>query len=123
LQGVINEMFGRFVEVVRAGRPRMTEQSVNALQDGRIVTAGAALSMGMVDRVGYLEDAVEEAKALARIEKAEVVAFRKNYNVNLLAARGGEAPSAQVASAVLEGLRALSLPRAPGFYYLWAPGL
>ncbi|HRU07637.1 MAG TPA: signal peptide peptidase SppA, partial [Candidatus Brocadiia bacterium] len=77
LQGINTAMFSRFVDVVRAGRPGMTEENLNAIKDGRVVDAATALKLGMVDRIGYLNDAIEEAKQLANITSADVVLYRR----------------------------------------------
>lgn len=74
-QGLVDGMFARFLATVETGRPRLAPERVRALADGRIYTADQAVENGLVDRLGYMEDAVEAAKKRAKIEKARVVFY------------------------------------------------
>ena len=122
LQHVNQALFDGFLEVVRAGRPQMTEADVAAISDGRIVTATQALELHMVDRIGYLHDAIEESKQLAGIQSAHVVLYRAfpHYNSNIYAAGGGG--GGPMVGAVERALSVLVRRRAVTFLYLWSPG-
>ncbi len=56
-QGIIDEYYSRFVEVVMQGRS-MSEQTVLQLADGRIYTANQALDNGLIDEIGDFDYAV-----------------------------------------------------------------
>ena len=60
-QGIIDDMYGRFVGLIVQSR-KMPEDRVRALADGRVYTAEQALKLGLVDRIGYLEDVVTMAE-------------------------------------------------------------
>ncbi|HSV27488.1 MAG TPA: signal peptide peptidase SppA [Sedimentisphaerales bacterium] len=81
---LIRPAFERFVEVVRGGRPNLTEKQVAKLADGSIYTGQAAFRVGLVDRVGYMEEAVEEAMKLAGLDEAMVVRFREPLTLSEL---------------------------------------
>ena len=49
LQGLIQQMHARFVDVIIAGRPRLTRADVERIADGRVFSADDALSFGLVD--------------------------------------------------------------------------
>src|SRR5262249_55063967 len=66
LQGMIDQFYGEFVKVVARGRG-LSEERVRALADGRIYTGMEAQELGLVDHVGYLEDAIAVAKSMAGI--------------------------------------------------------
>lgn len=51
LQGLVNDMYGQFVQMVAAGR-HMDEAKVRSLADGRAYTGRQALSLGLVDAIG-----------------------------------------------------------------------
>lgn len=51
LQGLVNDMYGQFVDMVAAGR-HMDPAKVRALGDGRAYTGRQALRMGLVDAIG-----------------------------------------------------------------------
>ncbi|MGE4299638.1 MAG: signal peptide peptidase SppA [Desulfovibrionaceae bacterium] len=124
LQAMIDENMRRFLDVVRTGRELSPEQ-VEAISDARILTATQALDAGLVDRIGYLDDAVDEAAALAGIDgPVRLVAYRdaeypNDTMYNTMSSRAGGLPRAALDMSM--GLsRYLAVPRT-GFYYLWAP--
>jgi protease-4 len=117
-QSVIDDLHGRFVRVIVESR-RLPEDRVRAAADGRIYTAEQALALGLVDRVGYLPEAVDTARQAARLEEARVVMYhrpreyRSNFYSGALAA-----PSIESSLAQLSGVLAGTGPR---FLYLWWP--
>jgi protease IV len=60
LQGIVNSMYERFFDVVKKGRPKMTESQLKPLCDGRIFTGVQAKKLGLVDHIGYFEDLVPQ---------------------------------------------------------------
>jgi protease-4 len=67
LQGVIDNVHSQFIAAVAEGR-KMERESVAKIADGRIFSGEQAKSLGLVDALGNLEDAVTEAGKLAKIE-------------------------------------------------------
>lgn len=67
LQGVIDNVHSQFIAAVAEGR-KMERDSVAKIADGRIFSGEQAKSLGLVDALGNLEDAVTEAGKLAKIE-------------------------------------------------------
>lgn len=58
LQGLVDEAYDQFVEIVCEGRG-MNEAVVRELADGRIYSAKQALEANLVDEIGSMEDAKE----------------------------------------------------------------
>jgi protease-4 len=118
LQGLNCALFNQFLAVVRERRRAMDEPQLKTASDGRIMGAQDALQLNLVDRVGYLRDAIQLACGLAKVEHADVVLYRAtpSYNSNIYA-------QASVEMLLEEGLNMLLLRRGPTFLYLWAPGL
>src|SRR4029453_15191708 len=56
-QSVIDDMYGRFVRLVAESR-KIPEAQVRGFADGRIYTAEQARALGLVDRIGYLDEAI-----------------------------------------------------------------
>lgn len=56
LQSFIDEAYDQFVEIVCDGRG-MDDETVREIADGRIYSAKQALSNGLIDEIGQLEDA------------------------------------------------------------------
>jgi len=74
LQSIIDDLYERFLTVVYRGRKGKIEMKrLRELADGRVFTARQALDLGLIDRVGYMEDAVGAAKGLAGIKEARLV--------------------------------------------------
>lgn len=117
LQSVIDDLYGRFTDVVAAGRPGLDKAKIKTLADGRVYSSQQALAAGLVDQLGYLEDAVAQAEKRAGISESQVVVYT----------RGGPAPENVYSQAPDLSLQSLQLALAelrraqlrPGFYYLW----
>jgi protease-4 len=78
LDSIMRGLHDRFVDTVLAGRAGMlTREELNRLSDGRPYTAGQALASRLVDRIGYLDDAVEDMKKALNIEDARLVAYHR----------------------------------------------
>ena len=118
LQGINRALFDRFLGVVRRRRPQMTGQDIEAISDGRILTADQALELHMIDGVGYLDDAIAAARELAGIGSADVILYRAfpHHNTNIYAISGA------TSELIEKGLEVLLRRRGPMFLYLWSPG-
>jgi protease-4 len=119
IQSVLDELHGRFRQVVAEGRPELGEQRVAALADGRIFSADQAMRAGLIDGIVDLPGALAEARRRAGVEEARVVVYhrRRDWRENLYT-RGP-----QPGAALLGALEALGGLAEPGFLYLWRPGL
>ncbi len=118
-QGVIDDMFGRFVKRIVQSR-KIPEERVRAFADGRIYTADQALALGLVDRVAYLDEVVVMAKQAAGVDEARVVMYHrpKDYTASIYAGLPGSPVSAESTLAQIAGMLGGSGPR---FMYLWWP--
>ncbi len=67
LQDFVNKIYDQFVRDVAKTR-KMNYRKVKKLADGRIYTGSEAKKLGLVDRIGNLEDAVDWAGELGEIE-------------------------------------------------------
>ncbi len=89
-QGMIDSLDARFVGIVAQER-KLPVDAVKKLADGRIYTSTEAKDAGLIDGIGYLDDALGEARKLANLERASVVTYfrpgeyRANiYSLNLI---------------------------------------
>jgi protease-4 len=134
LQSIVDDLHGRFREVVAKGRPNLTEAEVVGLANGRIYSARQALENGLVDRLGTLEDAAKLLESRIGTSESRVVAYHRPIEIrrNLYmkapgglsgqAAANGLAASGSLGQTVAQLGLARILSR-PGFHYLWWPGL
>lgn len=86
LQAMLDDVHGQFIDAVATGR-RIDRKKVETMADGRIFSGREAQSLGLVDQLGNLQDAVERAGALAGIHgKPTVIQERKRgfFLVDLL---------------------------------------
>lgn len=118
-QGIIDEYYEGFLRVVARGRQgKVTEDRLREIADGRVYTAPQALKLGLIDAVGYFDDAFGEALSRAGIGSARLVAYSyfPKSKTNIYAGRLGDfSPlDARVLESMLGALKA-------GFYYLWLP--
>lgn len=75
LQDLINVQFEQFLAVVKAGRPAMSAQTVRELSDGRIVSAREAKERGLIDNIGYLDDAYRRIGELSGFPRNSLVRY------------------------------------------------
>lgn len=76
-QGTIDHLFEQFLSVVKEGRPGLSMEQIRTVADGRILTADIAKSKGLVDSIGYLDEAIDLAKKEANLEQAKVVTYTR----------------------------------------------
>jgi protease-4 len=121
LQALVDDMFVRFKEIVRAGRPKLDAEAVDKVATGQIFTATQAKEAGLVDRIGFLEDAVARAVELAGLtaETARAVKYTKPKGLLDEIVGGGSGAASRLS---LEAFAELTTPR--GWYLCsWAPAV
>jgi protease-4 len=119
LQQTIDSLYNGFVDTVAENRPGLNRDAVLALADGRIYTSAQALAHGLIDEIGYLDDAIGEAKKLAGVDKARVVIYRlpHAYKENIYS-MPPQAPFTEIH--LLDWHQDFPWKGAP-FLYLWDP--
>ena len=125
-QGVIDSFYARFLHVIEQGRPNLKPETIRQLADGRIYSATQAKDLGLIDAIGYVDDALELAKQEAGLEEAQVIMYQRagGYHPNIYAQGSGG----------LTGYTDWVFPRfdpvslttllaggTPAFMYLWLP--
>ncbi|MDX1709127.1 MAG: signal peptide peptidase SppA, partial [Desulfobacterales bacterium] len=77
IQNLIDRLAERFLDLIDDHR-QINPQHLEKISTARIFLADDALKLGLIDRVGYLPEAVSEAKRLAELpENAKVVVYRR----------------------------------------------
>lgn len=72
LMEIINNVYDRFIKIVSMSRGK-TIKEIENIADGGIYTADKALEIGLIDQIGYQEDAMAVACKEADIENAALV--------------------------------------------------
>ncbi len=86
VQELIDGIYTDFVRIVADGRSSLSVEKIRdtALGDGRILTGSQALECGLVDSLGYFEDAVEKAASLASLEEDDYMVVSYSQKVGIL---------------------------------------
>jgi len=123
IQEIINNLHQRFVDVVlaRPGSP-LTREQLERLADGRIFTAEQAKAARLIDRVGYLDDAVTAMKNKLNLKDAKVVSYHRPGSYRGTIYSGPALESPQVINLINVNADGLELLSGTEFLYLWEPG-
>ena len=73
---ILDDAFQRFIGVVAENRESLDRPRVTELATGQIYTASQARAHGLVDEIGYEEDAIVSLKEQLGISEARVVTYR-----------------------------------------------
>jgi protease-4 len=77
MQHIIDDFYRNFVDTVAQGR-KLSLKAARGVADGRIFTASQARDLGLVDQLGYLDDAMELARAKAGLDTgARVIIYHR----------------------------------------------
>ena len=116
LQAHINDMFGRFKSIIKDGRPTFKEngEALDKLATGEIFTAQQALDNKLIDKIGFLEDAIARAAELASLNAENTLVVEYERPITLLGELGGfsQAPGGSANASNLAPLLELAAPRA-----------
>ena len=120
-QGIVNDMYGRFVDAVADGRPDLDRDEVRSIADGRVYTARQALELGLIDRIATLRDTIAAVKRQVGTEKIRLVAYRRqfDYRPNYYAQAPHRGPTAvNLLNVNVSDWMGNTTPR---FMYIWSP--
>ena len=122
-QSVIDSFYVRFLRVIEEGRPNLTPETIRQLADGRIYSATQARDHGLIDMIGYVDDALELAKKEAGIDEAQVVMYQRagGYHPNIYAQGPGGLSRTEWVFPKLDPVALLLAGGTPAFMYLWLP--
>ncbi len=109
IQSGIEHGYQRFLGIVAAGRDMLVEQ-VEPIARGRVWTGQDAVQLGLVDKLGTLEQAVESAAALAGLDEYRVEWVKPPLTpmeevLKLMLQADGESAQSPMASSSLSAAR------------------
>jgi protease IV len=76
LQGLVDQTFDQFKKVVSDGRHGKLPEDTSNIFNGRVYIAADALKLGLVDQIGYADDAYNYAKGIAKLDDMRVVRYK-----------------------------------------------
>jgi protease-4 len=118
---IIDDAFSRFVQVIDGGRDKLDEAAIRKLATGQIYTAKQGLENGLVDVLGYDDDATEDLKAQLGLKSARVVEYQFPSSLFDVLSAKSDAPS-QASFDPLKRLFEANVPRAM-YLFGWRPGM
>jgi protease-4 len=117
-QAVIDELQRQFLAKVIAHR-KLAPETARKLADGRVYTADQALAHGLIDKIGYMSDAVAVAKQAAGLDDARVIVYHRPRQYRATYYARAEETSVSSADA-LSGMASMAAS-GPRFLFLWWP--
>jgi len=115
-QTLVDDSFTQFKNIVKSGRSkfRKNPQALDKLATGQVFTAEQALKDGLIDKIGYLDAAVDRAIQLAGVsgDNVRVVKYKREVSLSSMFLEGQSDSQSFDLAKMLE----LAAPRA---YFLW----
>jgi len=114
-EAIIDDSFQRFIGVIADNRSHLDSEAVKVLATGQVYTANQALENGLVDEIGFVEDAIASLAGSLNLTKYDVVDYTSPVGfIEALLGSTATPPS------MMEQLMEAGIPRA--FYYCsWNP--
>jgi len=121
-QAIIDDYAARFHMLVAKHR-KLTPANMETVKTARVFTANQAKAVGLVDQIGYIQDAFAKARELSGLPSdSKVVAYRRDTYPN-------DNPYNSMNSVDPAKLNLLGfdasyiMPPKAGFYYVWPQGV
>jgi protease-4 len=112
---LIKPAYNRFVDLVDKGRPLLSREQVVPLADGSIYYAQEAMDNGLIDQVGYIEDAIKTLSDQANLSDPQVFGYQKVYGLSDLLQMKAD----HNADMLSTGKELISEMQSPKLMYLW----
>lgn len=116
-QAILDDSFQRFLGVIADNRDNLDKAEVEALATGQVYTADQALANGLVDELGFEEQALAHLKEKIGNDDLRVVTY--DWNETLMEVLLGSAKSSRVENRWQDMMES-TVPRAM-YYCSWAP--
>ena len=84
VESMVMQVYERFLGIVSRARNLPADGLRETFADGRIITGKDAKEAGLVDQIGYVEDAYDKARALADAPDAGVIRYQSGINFQRL---------------------------------------
>jgi len=117
-QSVIDGLQSQFLTRLVESR-KLPMDTAKRLADGRVYTAQQALDAKLVDRIGYMDDALELTRKAIGVDQAKVVVYHRPAEYRATYFARSEVPSSSLDMSLSR--LATVLGSGPGFFYLWWP--
>jgi protease-4 len=130
-QRMVRELIDGFAEgfiSLAVKHRRLSKETKGMISTGRIYSAHDALGLGLIDGIGYLDDAISEAARLSGISEKDpkVIVYRRTEqhddNMYITSTASWAQTNTPEIGLIAPLLADLIPPLQDGLYYLWLPG-
>ena len=80
LQSQVNRGYDDFTKAVAAGRHK-TQRYIDSIGQGRVWTGAQAIKIGLVDKLGNIQDAVNSAAKMAKLKDYKLVSYPEQKSI------------------------------------------
>jgi protease-4 len=116
MQQMVDQFAGRFVGLVQKHR-QLTPEALKTVKTARIFHAEEALKLGLIDGIGYLDDALDKSRETAELSQdVSVIVYRRNQYAEDNMYNDADTQTKPLLSV---GWLSSVLGATSGFYYLW----
>jgi protease-4 len=118
---ILKDSFDRFIQVIDEGRSNLDEAGIRKLATGQVFTAPQALQNGLVDAIGYEDEALTALQQAVGLTDARVIEYEHPQTLSDILL-GGSAQSRVTMPDPLTAILESSVPRAM-YLFGWHPGI
>lgn len=115
---IIDQSFAQFIEVIDSNRANLDEPKIRELATGQVYTAQDAKQSGLVDEIGFEEDALKALQDKLGLKDMRIVKYESPPGLLDVLLGTVQAKQENPLQLLLEA----SVPRAM-YYFSWAPPL
>lgn len=121
LQSIVQDNAQQFWSLVKKSR-KISDDNMEVIKTARVFSASQALKLNLIDQIGYPDDAIACAAAMAGQTEPTVVTYRQHNfpNDNIYNTRMSVNGHGKMSFMDLGAIQT-QLSMKPGFYYLWLP--
>jgi len=85
-ENMINELYEKFILVVKGGRKNLDEKTIRNLAQGQIYLGEDAYKLGLVDKIGTLDDAINDLRSDLNLKSITIKEYKiqKSFWENFL---------------------------------------
>lgn len=134
LQALVDDFYAKFRNQVRTHRPQIPADQFDMITDGRVFSGTEALKLKLIDEIGDLYTAWDQAKVMSGVEAANLVLYHRPMRyVGSPYSRDSTEPAYEqtqdiatqinVLQVNLESSDAFGATGGAGFWYVWRADL
>ena len=114
-EAIIDDSFQRFIGVIADNRSKLDSEAVTTLATGQVYTSSQALENGLIDEVGFVEDAITSLAESLNLTEYEVIDYTSPVGLVEVLLGSTETPPG-----ITEQLMEAGIPRAY-YHCFWNP--